>query len=704
MPVAFPFSPAAPLPAATRQSQWNILLPNTGYTRGTIAPAGIPGVNPLSQSIGTQSVPQNVRARLSGFGDPINLAQTLDLSKLEAAVRMSERGDTWQLYTIYRDMLLSWSHLQSVWNVRKMAVVGQPFEVLPASKDAVDVQAADHIRQMIDNCENWESGLIAILNGQLYPASVTEKIFKPAHGDELLPIRWRFRKFFPVNELLHCYKIPYLPQSVLAQPGYQSVYEGRRNGSIPLNRPVYPPAVPSINSVFQNPALVYDPDQWEPDLRLHEVFENGMVNRNYGSVYKPDAVRHLVYHGSPSSRSVRDNYGGELRAITVHWFFATVGRAAFSRFMERFGQPIPIIRADMQQPDTLQFLTQAWQDAYKVGALFLDSATAGPEAIDKLDVKTESSAQAYQTWLEYNKGEVTRLILGQELSSTSKPLGIGGGAAQLQGEVRQDIRAFDSTTLNHALKHQLFEYYLKINRIPGRVPDMAWGGVSPQDAKLLADTLAQMSKASLEPADDAMKNIGKRLGFQVQKSSLSQISKPVFKTDDEDKEDEADSDSEAEPDAKEFSASLSLADTAALKSQEPWIAYDLDGTLAHAGKGNSIGDPIVPVLERLRADLTAGKRVKIFTARAKNPKAVPGIKRWLKKQGLPDLEVTNEKDGGMEKLYDDRAVPVRAPEAAPAPLTVNFHTGHTRRKVIVNREDGVVKSYTLEEQPEPPKE
>jgi hypothetical protein len=94
---------------------------------------------------------------------------------------------------------------------------------------------------------------------------------------------------------------------------------------------------------------------------------------------------------------------------------------------------------------------------------------------------------------------------------------------------------------------------------------------------------------------------------------------------------------------------------------EAWIGVDLDGTLAHyAGwKGRDhIGDPIPPMLERVKRWLDEGKKIKIFTARACDQDHISPVKEWLKKNGLPDLEVTNCKDFGMVALYDDRCIQV----------------------------------------------
>ena len=92
-----------------------------------------------------------------------------------------------------------------------------------------------------------------------------------------------------------------------------------------------------------------------------------------------------------------------------------------------------------------------------------------------------------------------------------------------------------------------------------------------------------------------------------------------------------------------------------------WIGFDLDGTLAHyegwAGPDH-IGLPIKPMINMLMMHIAHGETCKIFTARACIPEQIPPIKAWLKQHNLPDLEVTNCKDFGMVKLYDDRCVQV----------------------------------------------
>lgn len=92
-----------------------------------------------------------------------------------------------------------------------------------------------------------------------------------------------------------------------------------------------------------------------------------------------------------------------------------------------------------------------------------------------------------------------------------------------------------------------------------------------------------------------------------------------------------------------------------------WIGVDLDGTLAvYGGQGsiNTIGEPIAPMLERVKRWLSEGREVKIFTARASLPELIPPVEQWCLKYLGTILPVTCSKDFGMIELWDDRCVQV----------------------------------------------
>ena len=110
-----------------------------------------------------------------------------------------------------------------------------------------------------------------------------------------------------------------------------------------------------------------------------------------------------------------------------------------------------------------------------------------------------------------------------------------------------------------------------------------------------------------------------------------------------------------------------------------WIGVDLDGTLARydGWKGiEHIGEPIAPMVERVKRWLAQGVDVRIFTARVdggevavsmgdKNGVAhrdVPMVRHHIEQWCLRNigrvLAITNVKDYGMLELWDDRVVQV----------------------------------------------
>lgn len=97
---------------------------------------------------------------------------------------------------------------------------------------------------------------------------------------------------------------------------------------------------------------------------------------------------------------------------------------------------------------------------------------------------------------------------------------------------------------------------------------------------------------------------------------------------------------------------------------ESWVAFDLDGTLTEPSEsydGTAIGAPIPAVVAQLKAHRDAGDKARIFTARVANDpdgKIKAAIEAWCQEHLGEVLPVTNEKDPGMTKLYDDKAKPL----------------------------------------------
>lgn len=114
--------------------------------------------------------------------------------------------------------------------------------------------------------------------------------------------------------------------------------------------------------------------------------------------------------------------------------------------------------------------------------------------------------------------------------------------------------------------------------------------------------------------------------------------------------------------AAKIEASLAPTEVIPPPAENAWIGVDLDGTLARfkSWKGlKHVGRPVPLMLARIHRWLAAGYQVKIVTARATLPESLPPIEKWLRKQGLEGLEITNRVDMDMVELWDDRAVHIQ---------------------------------------------
>lgn len=98
-----------------------------------------------------------------------------------------------------------------------------------------------------------------------------------------------------------------------------------------------------------------------------------------------------------------------------------------------------------------------------------------------------------------------------------------------------------------------------------------------------------------------------------------------------------------------------------------WIGVDFDGTLAdyHGWQGEySFGEPIGPMVDRVKAWLAEGYEVRVVTARATHPdgavdpKIVEALDAWVVEHVGQSLTITASKDFDMIELWDDRCVQV----------------------------------------------
>lgn len=107
------------------------------------------------------------------------------------AVTMAEAGDTSRLFPMYDQVVIENAHLQTEFSKRKLAVLGDVFNVQAASKDSADVVAADWVKAWHDECPDWLTAMIALLDSTIYPVSVVQKWFEAGTSGRRFNLRMR---------------------------------------------------------------------------------------------------------------------------------------------------------------------------------------------------------------------------------------------------------------------------------------------------------------------------------------------------------------------------------------------------------------------------------------------------------------------------------------------------------------------------------
>lgn len=448
-------------------------------------------------------LPTSVLGRLSGLGEPPPIGTSASMATIQQAIRTAEYGDTFLLFALYRDIYFNWSHLQCELGKRVMAVVGQENNIQPADKeDQDDVQAAEAIEDMIANCDNWDEGQRHLMNGHIWPVAGCEKIFEPVPASEQFkwrhPVRYRLKRLHPINYGLFCYRIPYL--------GTQSSYYSPNpllGGGVGWNNGHGNPNNPTV----------WNPDDWEPDLRFYSTLPNGMINWNVGETYKPDRDRHVIHRGNFLT-GFRDNYGGAMRSISAWWLLAQLGRDWFARFMERYGSPFVVAYMQTQQKDLVDMVEKALGGSSKLGSMILPDRTR----VELKETMVSGAADGYCKYVELCNKEVSKIVVGQEMSTTATPAGLGSGQADLQGDVRQDIRKFDERQMSGCNRTQIFDQWLRINGFRGQAPNIVYGGLSEQDMVSFSKTLLTLNQAGLRPTDASLPTVSANVGIEVERA------------------------------------------------------------------------------------------------------------------------------------------------------------------------------------------
>lgn len=229
--------------------------------------------------------------------------------------------------------------------------------------------------------------------------------------------------------------------------------------------------------------------------------------------FQPDPGRYIVHKGNLLTAPAY--FGGPMRSLVVWWLLKSMDRTWWARFLDRYGSPFLVGKYDQADDSTRTILESAFSWATRIGGLVVSREAD----VEIKEAAAASSGEAYRSFLELCNREISKLILGQTLSSEAKSTGLGSGVATSQEAVRQDIRMFDAAMLASTIRRQLVAQILHVNGVNIPAPAPKWGSISSGELKAIADLLGSLKSTGLEVDDDAIEPLSDMVGFTLRRSN-----------------------------------------------------------------------------------------------------------------------------------------------------------------------------------------
>lgn len=245
-------------------------------------------------------------------------------------------------------------------------------------------------------------------------------------------------------------------------------------------------------------------------LQVRDTSPEGQI---LATAHDADARRYIVHRGHMLTTA--DHWGGPMRCLVFWWLLSTMDREWWSRFLDRYGAPFVVGKYDPSDDASRSVLERAFMYATKVGGLVISTET-------EVEIKQAAAADAGSAFEKFHSicnEEISKLIIGQTLSSDAKGTGMGSGVANEQANVRDDIRQFDGRLLGATFSTQLAAQFLQINGLAGATPIFIWGSISPGEMKAYADFLTSLKTGGLRVADEGIEILSERFCLPLERDT-----------------------------------------------------------------------------------------------------------------------------------------------------------------------------------------
>lgn len=463
---------------------------------------------------------QEIQAKLSGIGEPPQLGNKVTLADIQKAIRMSEIGEPYFMFALFRDMIQNDPHLQAMIGQRVMSFLGQPETIEPVDpENADDKKAAEFIEDIIANCENWREGIMHLAQGHIWPLAACEKIYARVEPEDAYkfrhPTTWMLKKLHPIPWPLFTYRVAYWNiNSMGISDGGMSVFDPSQNAG------QFPAAGATATAKSTSDVLKWNPQDWQPDLRFYGTYENGLIDWTMANCYKPEKTRHVIHSAQVSTSGMKDNFGSILRSLIPIWFYKKSLLDWYIQKMERYGGPFIVATANLSNKTVTDQLAKSFKESSVIGGLLVPPGTK----VELKEIQVSGMSDGFAKGIDLLNMEITKAICGQTMSTSDKGNGMSGGSgkAELQGEVKMEWTMFDKRAMDNSESNQIFSSLLRLNGHSGRCRSQR-GGLSATHLAGMAGTFQKFAMAGAFVHKDAEDDLSKMCGIKMEIKDLQAL-------------------------------------------------------------------------------------------------------------------------------------------------------------------------------------
>lgn len=151
-------------------------------------------------------------------------------------------------------------------------------------------------------------------------------------------------------------------------------------------------------------------------------------------------------------------------------------------YLERFGTPTPVGKYPLTLPqDEIKKLLISLQGIGQEGSV------AVPQEVLLEMLEPKVGNVNYQNMIDYVDKQISIAVLGETLSTTSSPTGLGSSTAQVHNEVRLELTEADAVLLAGTLNNTLIRWLVELNFAQADAPRVTWDFSAPEDLKVRAE-------------------------------------------------------------------------------------------------------------------------------------------------------------------------------------------------------------------------